>query len=375
MGVRFVAAAGALLAGVAASSGQTTDRAFDAWWQKLTRAGAAGPSIDGLNLRFEYAVWVPWPSTDEIEALRARVKGRPDHPDRRRLAALESALRWNGWVSQTVSVWRWGHEWRINREGEALRGGGVGYFDAAWADGLAWQLNDSQLITVAQTRTGETPYRIEGMGAALGGDVDALLSGGLAALIDLGIVLIPTLEGDRWRVQARGTSQKGSGYEVEAEGRWQADKGWGTVDRVVSRVGGSGLPTVATMSGWEVVEGQPMAAEAVWALTDGTPVARRRLISAGRYGRQEFRALVREPRAHVPDPERGDLSFRAVADFRGRVPVFARVDPQDRSRLVVYEGPEPPGVRMLRPLGWVLAVLLVGMLAVVKLIRTRRVAA
>lgn len=263
---------------------------FDAWWASMTAGGASGPDVDGVEIRYEVA-WLEVPTPEEMAAMRARVAGRPEHPDHARLAAAERRMR-KADVAE-CRLWRLDGQWRY---AVTYPDSPVGYIDCVWSRKSAWRLSPGQLHLFSLNPKDERTREVVRMSSNFSYESTLLLNGGLSGPVGSGLDLRPTLVGaDRWELHAATPTPEGSAGEsgqrirVRASGRWDGAAGVGTVDRVVleglNDAGEVSDAEVMTAEGWTTLPGSTLqvARQVRVDGEDGRPVKRITLVSSTRF--------------------------------------------------------------------------------------------
>jgi hypothetical protein len=357
-------AAWVALAPTNAIAGDDLPPDFKAWWERITAGGADGPNWDGISLKYRVE-FLHVPPEAELAEMKARVEGKPYHPDRSLLETYERRKSATTPDAIECQVWRWRGEWRNSR---LWRYPHDQYTDFAWSRDGAWQLSEGMLVVVPPDAKSEDAQAIavDSSGATL--EMSMFISAGLISAPALGISLEPRLvSSERW-VAEDSRRDKDSDCRLRAEGRWLGE-GRGTVDRCVVEVRrpADAKPVIeaCVAENWQnqPLVGHMLASVVTQYNTLGQPEKRYVLTEVQRFTETTFRDLVRVPRLDREDPIRGKTTFTSLRDLRPDADAFwASQGLAVSSRLT----DEQERMNWLRAGGWILAGILVVMLVLLR---------
>ncbi len=317
--------------------------------REVIRSGDEGIRLDYI-VEHRYV-----PPREEVESLRREIAGKPEHPQRARLAGIERRLR-GEFPTTEYAIWLLGREFRCSMTQRGERGLAL---DSVIAGTGAWAMNPVSLHVADVPGALGIGFRsVESFEVELA-DALLLLNGGLDESRERGVALyLSKTEPGRWSAEGRADSS-GTQTRIAASGAWDDFHGAGTVERVTITVDAEGVEKYTTLysaSGWrfEPAIGRMIAGEAERRF--GLQVDRRvQLVSADAITTEEFRRATAVPKPDGVDVLRGPVTFRAVEDVRaGHTRRFAVAE--DRDALVPSPGRTPAQARNeLRTVGWVIA--------------------
>jgi hypothetical protein len=338
----IVWAAWAALAPTNAAAGDDLPPDFKAWWERITAGGADGPNWDGISLKYRVE-FVYLPPAKELESLRARVAGKPEHPERPKLESYERYIATGKAPATQYQIWRMGQEWRCAKSWDRPE---RPYWDFGWSREGAWELLPQTLIVSPPDATAHShASKVASVASGVTHNASLFLSGGLISAGSLQIPIVVRMQSaGRW--SAEGT-RKDDRIEarLRAQGTWMGN-GRGTVERCIleTRPQGAEAWQVGTYisEGWKDHDDVGIRLASVVTLynNDNAPEQRYVLLGVEEFTSDQFRSIVRVPELNKPDPVRGALTFRTVRDTRpdatslwegqGLEPTIAQVDRDSR---------------------------------------------
>ncbi len=333
------------------AAAQTDNPAFNEWWERVTAGGREGPPIDGLLLRSlvfeEY-----FPPEAELQAMRERVAGKPDHPEKRKLAGYEYLRSSGERVPSRRSIWRLGGRWRYNID-TAADGSGV-YTDYVWADDAAWELSKNKLGLALPDGKSPRSQVLASLQSGLGLYASMFLRTGWSLTPTMRLSVQLSADGT-WRAEA---SEPDSSLETTAAGSWDATRGVGRIRQSTYRRLNS-PPDPNSDVTHEVVRWHPfgglgldVAAEVrTKNNADGRMVRRYQLEEIRTFTPAEFDALMTIPKPGGTDAERGPVTYTVVVDDRPGAPSRAWSSAAQLDVQVTNPLQEPSRVP-LRVVGW-----------------------
>ena len=350
---------GAALARLAGA--QQTPGSLD--WIKAAWEGAfADPAPMGTFVRFEItrlATMTP----DEIAAERERIRAFPDHP---RHTALDLELRLSANPDREVySVWWMGpREWRINRDINST------ILDRAVTKKHMWQYAADGVVFIS-TADRPPPNRdlLAGPQSDILNSLRLLLHSGLGDGHHLGVRPVRvSIDGDEWITECE--SRDGV-IALEYRGRVEEEDVVILERRVVRSPLEQGIGAQTTFSKQREYSNGVRAHALVTELTPvGRPARTLRLLEIGTFDQRFFAEIARPPSPDRTDELRGNLRLRKIEDFRPEKMAGVRLG---AGGLEEYPLKNPAGRQTLggswRPIGWLL---LIGIVIVLAWIKVRR---
>jgi hypothetical protein len=291
----------------------------------------------------------------EIERLRARVAGKPAHPDRTQLGMLERIER-RGEDLRVKSLWWDRGRFRLSRDPGVEPEGG--YFECVDLGDEGWKMSPQQLTVVGpmDTRPGGHNVRLSGTSSLQ--EIATFWAAGLSTLGTSGNVQVETTPQGVWRAAGTITTSVGE-RRVVVTGRWDQARQAGLVERTDAY-----LPTnltnpiyssVVTGHQWMDWFGAFVGTEVV-ITENGTPRQRLTLVSLSPLDQAEFRTLIARPKIDGSDPIRGKVTFTQYVDYRRDTPDLRVANEKGEFEKVDY--PDTPAGRRnatLQTLGWIAA--------------------
>jgi len=352
VGVMFGASSGV-------AAGQTEDERarFQAWPdgtinidREVLRSGSTAYKVE-YDIEFLYTL-----SEAEFAAIRKRVEGKPEHPDRALLALEPRRTRPD--VDQFV-LWLKGDEFRRS---VTRVSGGDSALDDVQTGALAWRMTPEALTLARRgdqiTRSGIARFVDSNLDDAL-----VLFTGGLHRAVWSGAPVHGILAADgTWRAEADKAINDGQ-WRLRATGRWDAAADSGEVWRVelsTTRADGTVSGLVIATSGWSMAPGfpRPVARESLTKRQNGVPDRRVVFRSIATIDDHEFRRVTRVPPLAGSDEHRGPVTFREVYDHtEGEIRVVGAEGEEDIMRRPLPESAAVMEVdkrERLRIAGWVL---------------------
>lgn len=291
----------------------------------------------------------------EVLDLRAKIAGKPDHPDRFRLLPEEIRIRSGPEILDWELLYGDSQRWRINRGNRSTES----YADMGYNRGSAWQLTpgQAQLIHEASAPAGYEP-------GSRRGDFEGAMKH---------FVLGPYFLAPRFEYSAT-SFQAGSGGRYIAVVERSPDRRIFHFMRDIDREGrvfverrsfdSEGLLSSIDLY-YEIENPDP---DAVFAFVsgsrhhpDGTIAHVFALESVDRLSQQDLRAALAPPAFGRIDMFRGDFGGAQLVDLRGGVPTVYESDPDGvvtGYQPVVTSRAENPGDTLWRIAGWVSGIVL-----------------
>jgi hypothetical protein len=338
---------------------QTTNAQLDSWVQSLRSMGETIALLNGVRAEIKREMtYLPAPA--ELDALRVRVEGRPDHPDRRLLEQLNH--RQSGKDYSRVTLWLVGKTGRRVSEEWGYRP--ARFFDTVTNGPVFWGFTPNN-INIGATASPLPGYDYETSQRFYIHLLTKLASGGLADSESSWQTLTSSIDGSaKWRVTAISENPRGSS-RIEARGSWSDDPNLRTVDEV--RVthgrsdGSAPVTTSRVLTGWAYRPAMGVPAASSYSESiGGVPWTQRQderveLLSAEPVDPAEIADLLTLPTFGSTDPVRGKLDFDFVLDMRSGDRIVTKRDSAGRS--FTQRAPEPPAGQAsesrLRTLGWI----------------------
>jgi hypothetical protein len=289
------------------------------------------------------------PSDAEMTRLREEVRGRPDHPERSRLASYE--LHRQGTPSQYPhALWAAGHDrWRICRDFSP-----VFYSDVVVTPRYSWNMTQIQLEVAPP---GSDQYN--GHNAARRSfwyDISFSIDGGLSFMRQSGadhpheVAVSP--DGNWTMTVLLGDGPKESRQQLLVSGDWDVSRGGIVVERIKIHRN----PQGSQFAGYEqrLSEhtfsdelGRWIAMRCEWRFATGQLDKVVRVTDIQRKPMTEFRKAFAIPAASSVDVARGQTTFQNILDYRSGA---ATVPSETGARTIPLTGNARRSVR-----GWVQA--------------------
>jgi hypothetical protein len=290
-------------------------KTFEQWWAESINGAESKVMLAGFGAEFTFAFTYPMPP-EGLDALRESIKNKPDHPGWYEIRRLEKQQR-EGPEVTNVTVWR-------DREGTMGRAntksGSSDWTDFATRPDGEWMLTPKQLnLKPVASGSGQSSMRrvIEGYGNHL----RALLSNGFAVLARTGIKPgdAPRLLDDgRWAGTWM-TESSGVVTQVSAEGNFDRSTGVGRMLRLVYMSTPKGERPAQETTQFEdfrlTLIGE-LPHRALYAGRPNQPSIETRLLSISPVSADQLRDLTADPAPERPDPVRGALTFKSIANER-----------------------------------------------------------
>lgn len=353
-----------LAVAVLAPSARADEAARARAWFEGWLAEASEP-LNVENVLIRWRATVTTETTRSIEEIRAVVRGKPDHPDRQLLQDLErgpSHFSYSAWVAETGL-------WRVSRDGGKDRSPFLDYGVNADA---GWRLHDNHLAR----ETLDAPNRFAVLAAQ---QWQFLLSHSFHAFADVyfkerGVIDAFSLNGADWSARV---VRESDGVAMTLVGKWDPGKGEGQLVRTEVRASDGQISERAEYSNWtrENPWGKPMARG-----IDVREYSRQRheqltIESIAPVERAKVAELAATPEVGQPDPVRGLVKIRTVADNRSDGATYSDAA-ADGTLTTKFEVPHPeargsterPIVKdsTLKVVGWSVLGLAAAVLIIVK---------
>lgn len=341
----------------------SADAGFVAWFAEISAEDGASRATDGLRPEFQ-ARYLDMPSLEEIAEMRRRVDGKPEHPDRRRLANAERMAA--GKNLRVASVWRSGSAWRLNQTLED------GYSDLAWSDSGAWILSPRQLTRSYLPLADEKTLAFRAYATSTAWETGLLLNGGLAMSK---AALTTRLEGEVWSAEGSAPADAtGITRRWSAKGRWSQSGPKTIEESVTTEIGPDDTPVgrmlLQTKDWVPLPIGSQWIARTARVTVNGRPTHEVTLTGCGTVSQAEFRALMTPPSPppNGVDPIRGPVTYQQLVDER---PDRIRQEALATGEILAAPIPEGSALQSLRlrVAGWIAAAGIVAFLVFIKLRR------
>lgn len=296
-------------------------------------------------------------SEQELAALEQRIAGKPDHPDRPKVVAVQQFMQRGGDVLR-YRLWYYSEEeWRVSRDDLNTN---LGFFDMGRSRSVVWGMSDTELSLLDSEIRAPVGYEYKATGLGLIRLHLALFMSPFS--IDAGRGLRPTrteVNGENWRGWA---STPTGDLAVIYDGRLETKSG--IIDVTEYRIGRfdaspDAVGSKVVFSEWaDVLDGTVRAARLRRHLrADGTVKATYALDDVRPSSQSEVGSVTGIPRRGSNDPVRGTIVAEVVNDFRPAVAATAvyrdgsqvRQSPLPGQRLV------PASPSAWRAFGWVVA--------------------
>jgi len=147
----------------------------------LHKSRGTGSAINALaGFRVTWVAETHWtPAPGDLERMRRRVRGHPDHPDLERLKQYERRLA-EGPDTQRFTVWSDGDSrWRLNTDQDT---GNASFADAACDGNICWRLTRGMLVVIDRTVDHPVAYQPDQEVYQASEALDLLVLGGFATL-------------------------------------------------------------------------------------------------------------------------------------------------------------------------------------------------
>lgn len=286
-----------------------------AHWVEVALADAQDlPPLEGVRIVYRTRL-IDQGEPGELERLRSDVARHPDHPERFRLAQLENAVAGHPYWSLTTVRYSAANRWRCNFDDSY----GL-FYDTTLNGGTFWRLGAEQL-TIGRPECPPPGFNPGATADEFRSNLDYLLTGGLQLGIRLRLsfsILSGPDSSGKFTVRAADDR----GVTVDYHGRWLDDEDRGLIDRVVVE----NVPEAPEEAGqsWTIEDWHFDGALAAWTATsvehrgsDDRPLWRLEFVGAELEPLEELDRLLVVPAWDGADPIRGQLTVRAVADYRG----------------------------------------------------------
>ncbi|MBL8765305.1 MAG: hypothetical protein JNM07_13660 [Phycisphaerae bacterium] len=336
----------ALTAATAAALAQAPDRDtvqkwFDAEWKAAQTIPDLGDASITWRMEFAYV-----PSESELEELRARVEGRPDHPERGKLRAWRRAFEGEPEFLRHQLWMRGQGQWRFNIEDGPTAT--PTYTDITLSPSGMWTLSRQQL---SRAKAGDPAFdNTKYHENTFWPQIRRFMFGGIAS----GCVSCErdplVLSGTRWSVTVRSRSAGSVPLLTTSyEGHWDAAAGRGFTDTLYIRPHPNAAnPNGARFefSGWSYRDALArwMCDRVVESHANG-PVQRVYLleeVAPNNPGR--FNEVAKEPAPNGTDAVRGTVTFTSVLDYQGEKIEIRELDGDGTVKRAVAPRPTPdPG--------------------------------
>lgn len=350
---------------------------FEQWWAKVSANGKEGPNVDGLRIHYKTETFYPKPSQSEMSDIEARIKDKPDHPDRHRLWEFQRQLNAPSPEVGECTMWRLDGRWRYN----AASSYNTQFTDCAWDKGHSWMLTPEFVRILDPRRAEVSHFRVDLFVGNLVNDSGALVNASLGAFTSMiSVTLSPKRDasGRRWSVKGEGKDSAGRSDSLEVDGTWDPSAGWGTIERLKW----VGRPTNGLVEGmiyelrdWKFIPriGLGIASESRELSLEGALTKRYTVLDMGEFTEREFDKFVAIPKADRPDPVRGALTFATIEDYRTLSPVITDREGRPIGVTAQIQQAQTASVR-LRWMGWVVGVSVVAIALILWLLKRQRLA-
>ncbi|MBL8762916.1 MAG: hypothetical protein JNM07_01435 [Phycisphaerae bacterium] len=345
--------------------------AFDAWFDRITQGGAAGPTHDGLKVSYRVEqLFVP--PEEELDRMREAVKGHPEHPLLIRLAAYQRRRARPTPEYDEFTVWKSGDRWRCSRTTED-----GSYVDNVWGDGVAWTLTPKALALAPGNADHRAAQSLKSVSSTMSYCWQLLVNAGVSGALANGVRLRPELDGERWAARGAATRKDGAEIVFTCGGTFDAAAGWGAVSTstfVVRMLSGAVERAVVQAAEWRYEPTLSLAlAHDVRTFTDDAPNQRLRVLDTARFEPAEFEQLVRVPGLTGTDAFRGRVTFVQLNDARTGPARYSEVTPDRKA--VPWQSPGESRIKQdadLDRIGWVIGGLSVALLIAIWLNHRRK---
>ncbi|HLO39833.1 MAG TPA: hypothetical protein VK176_02330 [Phycisphaerales bacterium] len=343
--------------------------ALAAWLRDVGERGPHRPA----DLVYEIRIEEPAQRTpQDVRALAAAVKDKPDHPLRDEVRAEERRLAEGPDITDVVIFWNQEGSWRYNITLGPWADAAIRFIDTCVRPDSAWRLTPEQLAIV-DPPSGYPPGRdyAANQGTFLN-YVDAMLDGSLSRRVSGMKLEEASVINGAWtaRFSRDGRVIEYSGMIVQdprAGGIFEPHS-W----KVVSHPEREFVGEMEHYERWAFDEaiGQRVAHTVRFVRSDGAPSRTVTLAGARRLGRDEFHRISRIPEPGEKDPIRGDVRITRVFDVRpGAMEVRF---PQDDVRPSMPLSPAATGSRSSQVAGAIAACAIVAALVWLRLRRASR---
>lgn len=333
---------------------------FDATWQRA-----------GEPLRFEWTsiawsqedAWIP--PTAEIERLRREVPGRPDHPERTLLEAIEQKLAGRAPTGEFEFVFGGKGEFRLNHHS---RYDPNDYYDRIVTRDAMWGLTYMGLghFDIGSKEPG---YDLATFAAVAGQTYSYFLDGGLWTVRLNQMQPDPVrLNGNELVIECRGGPHD---QRATVVAQWDAEASCGFIQSIRFREPRSsdGSTVIVESSGWEYDSFlQRWAAEEVRSKrADGGVVHVWRRGRVGSVDAERFAALIRPPEPDGVDPVRGKVTFKVIEDHRASKRNFTSLTNTGPVVTAMPPDSSTRDARWVTRTGWIVAACLAASLVFLRL--------
>lgn len=341
---------------------------------EIAKKEAEGASIGSMYSNW-YFSWLQevhdLPSQAEIEALRARVRDKPDHRERsvlegydRRLKKGPDVARFEVWFSSRS-------HWRFNATYLHTTGN---YFDIVTDGRIGWGMGPEQLTLIDPTGTIPPGYDYPAS--------EGTILQGIGQFVHPGFVL-PAMS----RLELGGAVIAGGLWTITASRKdlVTLELSGPDPDPVADRLAATDvrLTRSAKFPGevgrrWAITLAKntfpPMilASEVLEYAPDGRLLRRYVLEKAEAKSDEEIRHVFTPPAIDGTDPIRGPVTFKELHDHSGGgVPVYTLNHPGEKRVVLGTELPEVRAARRLREAGWWAAGVLAASIVSIRVYRVR----
>lgn len=291
---------------------------FSAWFKEEWNHAQLYPPIAGFMVQYSREYHERTPSGIEVQQLQRRVAGRPDHPDREKLAEFQRLVT-EGPKKETYRIWSEGQgRWRRSADYNHRRESHP-FFDVVMVRDSddAWCLAKFELVLLSPARgfpEGRDYSVLEGSFTA---DLRRFYFGGFGSITtaDLDQASFQVV-GDKVRVFA---GNPDSGTSADFVVRWDGVQDRGFVQSMRYRTAGGDFPgRELRFDGWQIDDVLQIwrAGAVVECRDDGSPKYTFRFERSEPVSAEQFDAVVRAPTPLAPDAVRGAAEYEYIHDYR-----------------------------------------------------------
>ena len=310
------------------------------WFEKEWKA-ASKWNVPAFTF-FEYdSTGHRYVTANEVRALAALVKDKPEHPKRQEYEQSLTAFN-NPNPERRSRIWfgkdgyRRSLDWQL--KGETPRS-----LDEVSRRRIAWYLHE-QTLSISDPRSAPPGRDFDSQLASAESDARHFVLRGMGNSAKVKFRIVSSRVDDQGRWHGRTESIDGS-LEQEWSGVVDNEQGAVLVEsNVVRRAEGREylLGVRWEYSDWEYSDffKKPIAHKAVRIMGDGRPFATKELVSFSKFDPSTFKELTRLPVDDVPDVVRGPLSYVNIFDTRPNVQEMTTTAPDGTVRVRSLAAPK-----------------------------------